>query len=236
MSRIDISKISLAKKDIQHSNKQLVNNSAAGFPPFLRGTKTTMFLKEPWKTTDTDSNTNNIYIESFSSTENNIEEEVTKILFAGLQVVKTKLNEGFKIDDITPNLVFVWKSEHSFFEEISKIRAARIVWAKLIKNFNPKQPESLALQSKYTIDNNSLENESESNSITTTTLKTLIGVLAGSEFIDINSSSATHQFLANEIGITKTVDPWAGSFELEKRTEEIAKKAWSIIQDLEKTN
>ena len=112
MSRIDISKISLTKKDIQHSKEQLVNNSAAGFPPFLRGTKTTMFVTEPWKTNDTDSNTNNIYIDSFSSTENNTEEEIAKTLLKGLQVLKTKLKEGLKIDDITPNLVFVWKSEH----------------------------------------------------------------------------------------------------------------------------
>jgi len=233
MNRKDVSKISLKSevrsqktkdfldKKLMTRQQQLATDSAAGFPPFLRGNKAMMHILNPWKTYNDIDNP----IEVLSHFSEDIITEITNTLLSGLKSINIKLKEGFTIDKITPKLIFKWNSSENHFDDIIKIKVARILWTKLLTPFNPKNQESLQLTSYFI----TKKNTNNLDNITTNTIQGLSGVFAGVEILD--TQTQINDFLQHKINITKTIDPWAGSFELEKQTEDLANKAWEIIQE-----
>jgi len=231
MNRTDVSNIQLIQIKNQTPSFKY-EDFVAGFPPYLRGSSTTTYVRESWKNkTETSPNTNQIVINSFDTEQRIPETELAYTLTSALEIVKNKLNEGIEIDDITPNLLFQWKSESNHFVEIAKIRVARILWAKLMKSFNPKKQSSLTSVVEYKT-GIIADTKNSFDSYTKTTIQTMSGIFGSVEIID--TTETTQQYLQKETQITRTVDPWAGSLHLEKLTEEIAEKTWQLIQEIEK--
>ena len=249
MNRKDISNISLSRNESSNIQQFEHENFVAGFPPFLRGTNATMFVQKPWRIQENASLTDNkITIESYPSGKKNIntEEELAQTLLAGLNIVKEHVEKGHTIDSIATKLLFVWKSGTNHFIDIAKIRAARMLWTKLIMPFNPKNTISLALQASYKIESSYTEDAHFIDPVTKSTIEAISGVFGGANFLNYSYldnievhtkgnkskfSIKIDTFLQNEIQITKTVDPWGGSFYLENLTDEIATNTWNLIQE-----
>lgn len=174
--------------------------------------------------------------------------ELAYTLADGLEYVRTGLNAGMKIDEFAPHLSFFWGIGMHHFKEIAKLRAGRMLWAKLIKPFNPKNQKSLALRAHCQTSGWSLTEQDPFNNVARTCIEALSATLGGTQSLHTNAldeaialptdfsariARNTQLYLQHETGITKTVDPWAGSFYVEKLTEEIAQKAWNLIQEIE---
>ncbi|HJS01724.1 MAG TPA: methylmalonyl-CoA mutase [Flavobacterium sp.] len=174
--------------------------------------------------------------------------ELAYTLADGLEYVRAGLSTGMKIDDFAPRLSFFWGTGMNHFMEIAKMRAARMIWTKLIKAFNPKNQRSLTLRTHCQTSGWSLTAQDPFNNVARTCIEASAAVFGGTQSLHTNSldeamalpsdfsariARNTQLFLVEETKITKTVDPWAGSFYVENLTNEIAQKAWKHIEEIE---
>jgi len=174
--------------------------------------------------------------------------ELAYTLANGLEYLRTGIETGMKIDSFAPRLSFFWAIGMNHFSEIAKMRAARMLWAKIVKQFNPKNQKSLALRTHCQTSGWSLAAQDPFNNVARTTIEAMAAALGGTQSLHTNAldeaialptdfsariARNTQIYIQEETGITKTVDPWAGSTFVEKHTEEITNKAWELIQEVE---
>ena len=174
--------------------------------------------------------------------------ELAYTLADGLEYIRTGINAGMDIDVFAPRLSFFWAIGMDHFTEIAKLRAARMLWAKLVQRFNPKNSKSLTLRTHCQTSGWSLTEQDPFNNVARTCIEGAAAVFGGTQSLHTNAldeaialptdfsariARNTQLYLQSETQITKTVDPWAGSEFVEKKTEEIAKKAWELIQEIE---
>ncbi len=174
--------------------------------------------------------------------------ELAYTLANGLEYIKKGIETGLDIDTFAPRLSFFWAIGMDHFTEIAKMRAARMLWAKIVKQFNPKNPKSLALRTHCQTSGWSLTAQDPFNNVARTTIEAMAAAFGGTQSLHTNAldeaialptdfsariARNTQIYLQQETHITKTVDPWAGSYHLEKLTEDIANKAWELIQEIE---
>jgi methylmalonyl-CoA mutase len=174
--------------------------------------------------------------------------ELAYTLANGLEYIKKGIETGMKIDSFAPRLSFFWAIGMNHFTEIAKMRAARMLWAKLVKKFHPKNPKSLVLRTHSQTSGWSLTEQDPFNNVARTTIEAMAAVFGGTQSLHTNAldeaialptdfsariARNTQIYLQQETHITKTVDPWAGSYHLEQLTEDIANKAWHLIQEVE---
>ena len=174
--------------------------------------------------------------------------ELAYTLADGLEYIRTGLATGMKIDDFAPRLSFFWAIGMNHFMEIAKMRAGRMLWAKLIQQFNPKDEKSLALRTHCQTSGWSLTEQDPFNNVARTCIEAAAAAFGGTQSLHTNAldeaialptdfsariARNTQLYLQLETKITKTVDPWAGSYYVEKLTAEIAEKAWALIVEVE---
>jgi methylmalonyl-CoA mutase len=174
--------------------------------------------------------------------------ELAYTLADGLEYIKKGIEAGMKIDTFAPRLSFFWAIGMDHFTEIAKMRAARMLWAKIVKQFNPKNPKSLALRTHCQTSGWSLTEQDPFNNVARTTIEAMAAAFGGTQSLHTNAldeaialptdfsariARNTQIYLQQETHITKTVDPWAGSYHVEKLTEDIANKAWELISEVE---
>ena len=174
--------------------------------------------------------------------------ELAYTLANGLEYVRKGIKAGLKVDNFAPRLSFFWGIGMNHFMEIAKLRAARMLWAKMINEFNPKNPKSLALRAHCQTSGWSLTEQDPFNNIARTCIEASAAVFGGTQSLHTNAldeaialptdfsariARNTQLYLQKETKITKTVDPWAGSYYIEKLTHKIAEKAWSHFQEVE---
>lgn len=174
--------------------------------------------------------------------------ELAYTLADGLEYIRTGLKAGLKIDEFAPRLSFFWGIGMNHFMEIAKMRAARMLWAKLIKQFNPENPKSMALRTHCQTSGWSLTEQDPYNNVARTYIEAMAAAFGGTQSLHTNAldeaialpTDASAQIARNtqlviqeETEITKAVDPWGGSHYVESLTKEIADKAWTLIQEVE---
>ncbi len=174
--------------------------------------------------------------------------ELAYTLADGLEYIREGLKAGMDIDSFAPRLSFFWAIGMNHFMEIAKMRAARMLWAKLVKQFNPKNPKSLSLRTHCQTSGWSLTEQDPFNNVARTCIEAAAAAFGGTQSLHTNAldeaialptdfsariARNTQLHLQQETKITKTVDPWAGSYYVEKLTDEIAHKAWDLIQEVE---
>ena len=174
--------------------------------------------------------------------------ELAYTLADGLEYIRKGLEAGMDIDSFAPRLSFFWGIGMNHFMEIAKMRAARMLWAKLVKQFNPKDEKSLALRTHSQTSGWSLTEQDPFNNVARTCIEAAAAAFGGTQSLHTNAldeaialptdfsariARNTQLFLQQETMITKTVDPWAGSYYVESLTQQIAEKAWKLIQEVE---
>ena len=174
--------------------------------------------------------------------------ELAYTLADGLEYIRTGLATGMKIDEFAPRLSFFWAIGMNHFMEIAKMRAARMLWAKLLKQFNPQDEKSLALRTHCQTSGWSLTEQDPFNNVARTTIEASAAAFGGTQSLHTNAldeaialptdfsariARNTQLFLQEETKICKTVDPWAGSYYVESLTAEITEKAWALIKEVE---
>ena len=174
--------------------------------------------------------------------------ELAYTLADGLEYIRTGIKSGMDIDVFAPRLSFFWAIGMDHFTEIAKLRAGRMLWAKIVKEFNPKNPKSLALRTHCQTSGWSLTAQDPFNNVTRTVVEAMAAAFGGTQSLHTNAldeaialptdfsariARNTQIYLQEETVITKTVDPWAGSYQVEKLTDEIAEKAWKLIEEVE---
>jgi methylmalonyl-CoA mutase len=174
--------------------------------------------------------------------------ELAYTLADGLEYIRTGLKAGIPIDAFAPRLSFFWAQGMNFFMEIAKMRAARVLWAKLVKQFNPKNPKSMALRTHSQTSGWSLTEQDPFNNVVRTCIEAMAAALGHTQSLHTNSldeaialptdfsariARNTQLFLQEETDITKVVDPWGGSYYVESLTNELMNKAWAHIQEVE---
>ena len=174
--------------------------------------------------------------------------ELAYTLADGLEYIRTGLKAGMDIDRFAPRLSFFWGIGMNHFQEIAKMRAARMLWAKIVKQFNPQNPKSMALRTHSQTSGWSLTEQDPYNNVMRTLVEAAAATFGGTQSLHTNAldeaialptdfsariARNTQIFLQEETMITKTVDPWGGSIYVEKLTDEIARKAWELIQEVE---
>ena len=174
--------------------------------------------------------------------------ELAYTLADGLEYIRTGLSTGMKIDEFAPRLSFFWAIGMNHFMEIAKMRAGRMLWAKLLKQFNPKDEKSLALRTHCQTSGWSLTEQDPFNNVARTTIEAMAAAFGGTQSLHTNAldeaialptdfsariARNTQIYIQEETKITKTVDPWAGSYYVETLTKQIADKAWELIQEVE---
>ncbi|MGC6284215.1 MAG: methylmalonyl-CoA mutase [Polaribacter sp.] len=174
--------------------------------------------------------------------------ELAYTLADGLEYIRTGLKAGMDIDTFAPRLSFFWAIGMDHFKEIAKMRAARMLWAKIVSQFNPKNPKSLALRTHSQTSGWSLTEQDPFNNVARTTIEAMAAAFGGTQSLHTNAldeaialptdfsariARNTQIYLQEETHITKTVDPWAGSYYVEQLTQEIAHKAWELLQEVE---
>ena len=174
--------------------------------------------------------------------------ELAYTLADGLEYIRTGLSTGMKIDEFAPRLSFFWAIGMNHFMEIAKMRAARMIWAKLVKQFNPKEEKSLALRTHCQTSGWSLTEQDPFNNVARTIIEATAAAFGGTQSLHTNAldeaialptdfsariARNTQIYLQEETQITKTVDPWAGSYYVESLTNEIAQNAWKLIEEVE---
>ncbi|QMU65916.1 MAG: methylmalonyl-CoA mutase [Flavobacteriaceae bacterium] len=174
--------------------------------------------------------------------------ELAYTLANGLAYVEKGLEAGIDIDRFAPRLSFFWAIGMDHFKEIAKLRAGRMLWAKLMKQFHPKNPKSLALRTHCQTSGWSLTEQDPFNNVARTTIEAMAAVFGGTQSLHTNAldeaialptdfsariARNTQIYLQQETAITKTVDPWGGSYHVEKLTEEIANNAWELILEID---
>ena len=174
--------------------------------------------------------------------------ELAYTLADGLDYIRTGLKSGLKIDEFAPRLSFFWGLGMNHFMEIAKLRAARMLWAKIVKQFNPKNPKSMALRTHTQTSGWSLTEQDPFNNVTRTCVEAMGAALGHTQSLHTNAldeaialptdfsariARNTQIYLQQETDICRSVDPWAGSYYVESLTHEIARKAWKLIQEVE---
>jgi methylmalonyl-CoA mutase len=174
--------------------------------------------------------------------------ELAYSLANGLEYIRKGLDAGLEIDTFAPRLSFFWGIGMNHFMEIAKLRAARMLWAKIVQKFNPKNPKSLALRTHCQTSGWSLTEQDPFNNVARTCVEATAAIFGGTQSLHTNAldeaialptdfsariARNTQLYLQKETNITKTVDPWAGSYYVEKLTQEIVEKAWSHIEEVE---
>jgi methylmalonyl-CoA mutase len=174
--------------------------------------------------------------------------ELAYTLADGLEYIRTGIASGMDIDAFAPRLSFFWAIGMDHFSEIAKMRAARMLWAKLVKQFNPKNPKSLALRTHCQTSGWSLTEQDPFNNVARTAIEAMAAAFGGTQSLHTNAldeaialptdfsariARNTQIYIQEETGITKTVDPWAGSTYVEQKTKDMAEKAWALLQEVE---
>ena len=174
--------------------------------------------------------------------------ELAYTLADGLEYLRTGINSGLDIDTFAPRLSFFWAIGMNHFMEIAKMRAARMLWAKLVKQFNPKNAKSLALRTHCQTSGWSLTEQDPFNNVTRTCVEALAAAMGHTQSLHTNAldeaialptdfsariARNTQLVLQHETNICKVVDPWGGSYIVEKLTHDIAHRAWDLIQEIE---
>ncbi len=174
--------------------------------------------------------------------------ELAYTLADGVDYVRTGLKAGIDIDAFAPRLSFFWAQGKNFFMEVAKMRAARLLWAKLLKQFNPKNPKSLALRTHSQTSGWSLTEQDPYNNVVRTCVEAMAAAMGHTQSLHTNSldeaialptdfsariARNTQLFLQEETGICKVIDPWGGSYYVEALTDALMKRAWKHIQEVE---
>ncbi len=174
--------------------------------------------------------------------------EMAYTLADGLEYLRAGVNAGLDIDTFAPRISFFWAVGMNHFMEIAKMRAARMLWAKLVRQFNPKNPKSLALRTHCQTSGWSLTEQDPFNNVARTCVEALGAVLGHTQSLHTNSldeaialptdfsariSRNTQLYIQEETDVCRSVDPWAGSYFVESLTNEIAHKAWKLIMEVE---
>jgi methylmalonyl-CoA mutase len=175
--------------------------------------------------------------------------ELAYTLADGLEYLRTGINAGLDIDNFAPRISFFWATGMNHFMEIAKMRAARMLWAKIVKTFNPKNPKSLALRTHCQTSGWSLTEQDPFNNVTRTCVEALASAMGHTQSLHTNAldeaialptdfsariARNTQLVLQHETNICRVVDPWGGSYHVEMLTNEIAHKAWTLIEEIEK--
>ena len=175
--------------------------------------------------------------------------ELAYTLADGLEYVRTGLKAGIDIDSFAPRLSFFWGIGMNYFMEVAKLRAARLIWAKLMKSFNPKNPKSMALRTHSQTSGWSLTEQDPFNNVVRTLIEAHAAAMGHTQSLHTNAldeaialptdfsariARNTQLYLQEESGITKVIDPWAGSYYVEALTNELVKRAWAHIEEIEK--
>ncbi|MFT7067217.1 MAG: methylmalonyl-CoA mutase [Spirosomataceae bacterium] len=174
--------------------------------------------------------------------------ELAYTLADGLEYIRTGISAGMDIDDFAPRLSFFWGIGMNHFMEIAKLRAGRLLWAKIVKQFNPKKEKSMALRTHCQTSGWSLTEQDPFNNVARTTIEALAAVLGGTQSLHTNSldeaialptdfsariARETQIYLQKETEVTKAIDPFGGSYYVEYLTDELVKKAWELIEEVE---
>ncbi|HBC93339.1 MAG TPA: methylmalonyl-CoA mutase, partial [Pelotomaculum sp.] len=174
--------------------------------------------------------------------------ELAYTLADGLDYVRTGLKAGIDIDAFAPRLSFFWAIGKNYFMEVAKMRAARLLWAKIIKQFNPKNEKSLALRTHSQTSGWSLTEQDPYNNVARTCVEAMAAALGHTQSLHTNSldeaialptdfsariARNTQLYLQDETGICKVIDPWGGSYYVEALTGAITRRAWEHIQEVE---
>ncbi len=174
--------------------------------------------------------------------------ELAYTLADGLEYMRTGLKAGMTIDDFAPRLSFFWAVGMNYFMEIAKMRAARLLWAKLVRQFNPQNPKSMALRTHCQTSGWSLTEQDPFNNVARTCIEAFAAAMGGTQSLHTNAldeaialptdfsariARNTQLLLQHETGITRVVDPWGGSYYVETLTDELLRRAWSHIQEIE---
>ena len=167
----------------------------------------------------------------------------------GLEYLRAGINAGMSVDDFAPRLSFFWGVGMNHFMEIAKMRAARMLWAKIVNQFNPKNPKSLALRTHCQTSGWSLTEQDPFNNVARTCIEAMGAALGHTQSLHTNAldeaialptdfsariARNTQIYIQEETNICRVVDPWAGSYYVESLTHELAHRAWAHIQEVEK--
>ena len=175
--------------------------------------------------------------------------ELAYTLADGLEYLRTGVNAGMSVDAFAPRLSFFWAIGMNHFMEIAKMRAARLLWAKIVKQFDPKNPKSLALRTHSQTSGWSLTEQDPFNNVARTAIEAMGAALGHTQSLHTNAldeaialptdfsariARNTQIYIQEETNVCRSVDPWAGSYYVESLTNEIVHRAWSLIQEVEK--
>jgi methylmalonyl-CoA mutase len=175
--------------------------------------------------------------------------EMAYTLADGLEYLRAGINAGMDVDSFAPRLSFFWAIGMNHFMEIAKMRAARMIWAKLVKQFNPKNPKSMALRTHSQTSGWSLTEQDPFNNVGRTCIEAMASALGHTQSLHTNAldeaialptdfsariARNTQIYIQQETEICRAVDPWAGSYYVEKLTQELYTKAWALIEEVEK--
>jgi methylmalonyl-CoA mutase len=174
--------------------------------------------------------------------------ELAYTLADGLEYLRTGIKAGLDIDDFAPRISFFWAIGMNYFMEIAKMRAGRLLWAKIVKQFDPKSDKSLMLRAHCQTSGWSLTEQDPFNNVTRTAVEALAAVMGHTQSLHTNSldeaialptdfsariARNTQLVLQEEAGVTATVDPWGGSYYVEYLTDQLVERAWSLIEEVE---
>jgi methylmalonyl-CoA mutase len=174
--------------------------------------------------------------------------ELAYTLADGKEYIRTAIAAGLGIDDFAPRLSFFWGIGMNFYMEIAKMRAARLLWARIVAEFNPQNPKSSMLRTHSQTSGWSLTEQDPYNNVVRTTIEAMAAVFGGTQSLHTNAldeaialptefssriARNTQLVIQEETGITKVVDPWGGSYMMESLTQDIADKAWELIEEVE---
>jgi len=174
--------------------------------------------------------------------------ELAYTLADGLEYLRTGIKAGLDIDNFAPRLSFFWGIGMNYFMEVAKLRAGRLLWAKIVKSFNPKNEKSMALRTHSQTSGWSLTEQDPFNNVTRTAVEALAATMGHTQSLHTNSldeavalptdfsariARNTQIIMQKEMGITKVVDPWGGSKYVEYLTDQLVEKAWSLIREVE---
>ena len=174
--------------------------------------------------------------------------ELAYTLADGMEYLRAGIESGLDIDTFAPRLSFFWGIGMNHFMEIAKLRAGRLLWAKIVKEFNPKSDKSMALRTHCQTSGWSLTEQDPFNNVARTCIEAMAATLGGTQSLHTNAldeaialptdfsariARNTQLYIQQETDITKAIDPWAGSYYVEKLTKDIMDKAWSLIEEVE---
>jgi methylmalonyl-CoA mutase len=174
--------------------------------------------------------------------------ELAYTLADGLEYLRTGLRAGLDVDSFAPRLSFFWAIGMNYFMEIAKMRAARLLWAKIVRQFNPNNPKSMALRTHSQTSGWSLTAQDVFNNVIRTTIEAMAAAMGGTQSLHTNAldealalptdfsariARNTQILLQEETGICRVVDPWGGSYYVESLTDQVARKAWTLIEEVE---